>query len=77
MKKIIAIATALTVVAFVAGPGSAGATTVEELTAQINSLLATIAQLQTQLAALQGGSTTGVPAACAGITFDRNLSQRS
>ena len=46
----------------------AGAATVDELTAQINSLLSTIMSLQSQLAALQGGSVGG---AC--YTFTQNL----
>lgn len=46
------------------------AATVEELTVQINSLLATIAQLQAQLVSLQGGGTgTGVS-----YTFSVDLS---
>ncbi|MEK9167807.1 MAG: peptidoglycan-binding domain-containing protein, partial [Patescibacteria group bacterium] len=49
----------------------ASAVTVEELTAQINSLLATIAGLQTQLAGITGGTGTG---SCA-YTFATNLSQ--
>jgi len=72
LKKIIAVLTALTVVSWVGGP--ALGTTAEELQAQIDALLAQISALQAQLAALQGGTTTGqVPAACVGVTFDRNL----
>ncbi|MEK7134119.1 MAG: hypothetical protein AAB819_00080, partial [Patescibacteria group bacterium] len=37
----------------------ASAATVEELTSQINSLLATIASLQTQLSGITGGTGTG------------------
>ncbi len=48
------------------------AATVEELTAQINSLLAMIATLQSQLAGLQGGSAA---TASTGYTFTRNLKQ--
>ena len=53
-NKVIAIALALTTLAWVAPINGA---TVEELQAQINALLQQIAQLQTQLAA-QGGTTT-------------------
>jgi peptidoglycan hydrolase-like protein with peptidoglycan-binding domain len=57
----------LTTVALLA-PAAAGAVTIEELQAQINALLA-------QLSALQGSSTVSgnVPAACVGITLQRNL----
>ena len=48
----------------------ASAQTVEDLTAQINSLLATIASLQAQLAGISGGSTTTT-----GFTFTLNHSQ--
>jgi hypothetical protein len=48
--------------------------TVEELQAQIEQLLAQLAQLQAQLAQLQGEQPP-VPAACQGISFDRNLKQ--
>lgn len=47
---------------------SANAATVEELTAQIQSLLSTVASLQAQLAGVTGGSTTGT-----GFTFTKNL----
>lgn len=76
MKKIIAIATALTVVGMVAGPGPAAALTADELQAQITALLAQLSQLQAQLSTLQGGTGT-VPAACSGITFSRTLSKGS
>ena len=66
MKKIVAIATALTVLSLVAGPGVAQAITAAELQAQIDALLAQIATLQTQLADLTGGAA----AAC---TFTRAL----
>ncbi|HHE76585.1 MAG TPA: peptidoglycan-binding protein, partial [Candidatus Parcubacteria bacterium] len=76
-KKIIAIVTALTVTVWVAGPAVAQAQTAEELQAQIAALQEQLNQLLQQLAQLQGQETTGgqVPAACQGITFDRNLSQ--
>ncbi len=69
MKKIISLATILTVAAMVAGP--ANAATVAELQAQINSLLATLQGLQAQLTAA-GGATA--PSACAGVTsFASNM----
>src|SRR3990167_1685926 len=65
-KTIISATVALTMVAMIA-PVSAGALTVADLQAQINALMA-------QLAQLQGTTTTGnVPAACAGMTFTRSL----
>jgi hypothetical protein len=66
-KTIIVTVLALATVALV-NPVPASAITVEELLAQI-------AILNSQLLALQGGTgTTGtVPAACAGVTFTRNL----
>ncbi len=50
----------------------AGAATVEELTSQINSLLATIAALQAQISTVSGGSTAS---SGGGYTFTRNLKQ--
>jgi hypothetical protein len=71
MKKIISIATALTVAAMIAGPGTAQAITAAELQAQIDALLAQLATLQSQLSGLQGGGTGGgVSVSC---TFSRNL----
>ena len=49
----------------------AGAATVEELTSQINSLLATIAALQAQVSSVSSGSASSG----AGYTFTRNLKQ--
>ena len=71
-KKLIAGVVALAMAAAIV-PSAGQAATAEELAAQI-------AQLQTQLASLMGqlGDTTGTvsstaPAACAGISFTRNL----
>src|SRR3989344_4216018 len=67
-KTIISATVAVTMVAMIA-PVSVGAVTIAELQAQINAVMA---QLQT----LQGTSSTStgnVPAACAGVTFSRNL----
>jgi len=54
----------------------AKASTTDDLAAQIQSLLATIAGLQAQLAGMQGGGTTGgtTGAAC-GVTFTQSHSQ--
>jgi len=62
-NKIIAIALALTTLAWVAPVVPVGAATVEELQAQINALLQQIAQLQTQLSG-QSGSTTPAVTGC-------------
>lgn len=74
MKKIISLATILTVAAMVAGPAAVQAATAEELQAQINTLLAQLSTLQSQLSTMTGTTTGTVPAACAGIsTFTTNL----
>lgn len=52
----------------------ANAATVEELTAQINSLLATISSLQVQLASMTGGSTAPAAGSCG---FTRSLTMES
>jgi len=71
-KKIVAIVTGLTISLMMAGP--ALGTTAEDLAAQIAALQAQLTALTAQLAALQGAApAAGVPAACTGITFDRNL----
>ena len=71
MKKLIAIATTLTVAAMIVGPGTANALTAAELQVQINALLAQLQTLQSQLAGLGGTTTgTGVAVSC---TFSRNL----
>lgn len=65
-RTIITTIVALALVAVVA-PGVAQGVTIDELLAQI-------AQLQTQLLALQGGTQTPAgTGACAGVTFSRNL----
>lgn len=64
-------------VSLLAVSGTVQGATVEELQAQIAALTAQLAALQSQLVALGGTSTTGAPAACAGITFSQNLSQGS
>ncbi|MDD5606601.1 MAG: peptidoglycan-binding protein, partial [Candidatus Pacebacteria bacterium] len=69
MKKLITITLSLAMLA-----GVASADTTADLQAQINALLAQIAALQAQLA---GTPAAGAPAACAGITFTRNLAQGS
>jgi len=74
-KKIIASIVTLSCAVLMMAPGSANALTADELQAQIDKLYKDIAALQAQLAGVPGGSTTGVPAACTGITFTRNLKQ--
>jgi len=64
-KSIITAIVSLTLVAMIA-PVSVGAVTIAELQAQINALML-------QLQALQPSDTGGVPAACVGLTFTRNL----
>jgi hypothetical protein len=71
IKKFVAIATVLTVFSMVGGP--ALALTAEELQAQITQLLATLTNLQAQLATLQGGGAGNT--SCTITSFDRNLSQ--
>ena len=72
-KKIVAVVTALTLSVMMV-PGIGQGQTVEELLAQIAALQKQLADLQAQLAALQPAApTVGVPAACTGITFVRNL----
>ena len=71
-KKIVAIVTGLTISLMMAGP--AFSLTADELATQIAALQAQLTALTAQLAALQGAApAAGVPAACTGITFDRNL----
>ncbi|MBI2042641.1 MAG: peptidoglycan-binding protein [Candidatus Nealsonbacteria bacterium] len=65
-KKIVATVTTITTAVWLMGPGVAGAITAAELQAQIDTLLAQIAALQSQLSTVEGGTTggaiTGVPA---------------
>jgi len=75
MKKIIAIATALTTVVMIAGPSAAGAVTADELQAQINALLAQLSALQGQLATMGGTTTPAAVSGCTITSFTRNLSQ--
>jgi len=67
-KKIVAIATALTLCVMIGG--AAKGVTVDELQAQINALLA-------QLATLQGQTTGGTVSGCTITSFDANLAQGS
>ncbi len=76
VKKIVATVTTVTCAVWLVGPGVAQAVTAEELLAQIQQLQEQLAQLQAQYQELVGQApATGVPAACSGITFDRNLKQ--
>ncbi|OHA18738.1 MAG: hypothetical protein A2664_04500 [Candidatus Taylorbacteria bacterium RIFCSPHIGHO2_01_FULL_46_22b] len=71
-KQFVAIALGITMaLAFVVGGAvsPAQAATIEELTAQINSLLSTIAGLQSQLSTVQGGSSSSA----SGHVFSANL----
>ena len=71
LKKIVAIVTSFALWFSVASP--AVAITVAELQAQIDALMATIAALNVQLAALQGG--TGTVTGCTITSFTQNLKQ--
>jgi len=79
LKRIVSVATILTVVLMVAGPAvrPASALTVEELQAQIAALQEQLAAYQQQLQELlgeQGGTTGGtIEGIPEGFTFDRNL----
>ncbi len=68
IRKTIIVTAAIAASVAMVAPSFAGAVTIAELQAQINALLA---QLQT----LQGqpSDTGGIPSACIGITFTRNL----
>jgi len=72
-KKLLVLTLTLVMVVGLMSPGMAGADEVADLQAQITALLAQLGTLQAQLTAMQGGAA-GAPAACAGITFSRNLS---
>ena len=69
-RTIITTVVALALVAVVA-PLSASALTVADLQAQINALMAQLNSLQGTTSTTTTGGT--MPAACAGVTFTRNL----
>ena len=73
IKKIIAVATALTVSVWLIGPGVAQAVTAQDLQDQIDALLATLDDLQDQLQAMTGEPPT--VEGCLVTSFDRNLKQ--
>lgn len=84
LKKIFAVVTSVTMAVMLLGPvAPAQAMTAEELQASITQLQVQLAQLTAQLAGLEGGGTTPppssgtVPAVCAGITFNVNLTLRA
>jgi len=70
-KKIILCITGLAMLAMIV-PSSAQAVTAAELQAQIDALMATLADLQSQLADLTG-ETGGTVTGCTITSFDRNL----
>lgn len=61
----------------VLAPSTASAQTVDELTAQINSLLATIASLQAQLAGMTGGGGGGSSASVCPFAWTQDLTTGS
>jgi len=71
LKKIVAVGTIL---GMVAGTSPVFAVTAEELLAQIQQLQAQLNELLAQYQQLTG-QTAGVPSACVGITFTRDLYQ--
>jgi hypothetical protein len=68
-KTIITAIVGLTLVATIVPVSNVNALTIEELQAQINMLMAQLAQLQGSTPS----SPSGVPAVCTGITFTRNM----
>ncbi|MEK7509977.1 MAG: hypothetical protein AAB567_00235 [Patescibacteria group bacterium] len=74
-KTVFSAMAAIVAVSVVVPSGAAQAQTAGELQAQIQQLLATIAQLQTQLNVLQGGPGGGIAGIPAGFTFTKNLVQ--
>jgi len=73
-KKIFATVTVVTMLGVAAVPAPASAITATELQAQIDALLAQIAQLQSQLTTVEGGTSTGaITGIPSGFTFSSNL----
>jgi len=74
LKKIVVAVTSISLLAMLLPVAGVQALTAEELQAQIDALLAQLAELQSQLAALQGGDSgvtiSGIPE---GFTFEKNL----
>jgi len=73
IKKLFAFAIVVSISFWALAPG-VSAITAEELQAQIDTLLAQLATLQTQLSELTGEPTTTI-VGCTITSFDRNLSQ--
>ena len=73
-KKIVAIVTALTLSVMMA-PGIAQGLTAAELQAQIDVLMASLAELQAQLTALEGAAPAAAVTGCTITSFTRNLKQ--
>ena len=75
-RKIVAIATVLTVAAFVAGPGAAQGATIDDIQKLIAEYTTQLAALQAQLNAAQGVTgSTGTVTGCTVSSFTRNLKQ--
>jgi peptidoglycan hydrolase-like protein with peptidoglycan-binding domain len=71
LRKIVSAVVAATTLVTMAGP--AFAVTAEELLAQIQQLQQQLNQLMAQYQQLTGQAPAGVPAACSGVTFTRDL----
>lgn len=74
IRKIVAVATSLTIAVWLVGPGIAQGATIEELLAQIAEYEKLLKQLQEQLVVLQG-ETTPTVSGCTITSFDKNLKQ--
>ncbi|MBI4138347.1 MAG: peptidoglycan-binding protein, partial [Candidatus Wildermuthbacteria bacterium] len=74
IKKLFAVVTVVTLLGGAVAPVPASALTAAEIQAQIDTLMATLAALQTQLpSATPAAPSTSAPAACSGVTFSANL----
>lgn len=74
IRKIVAVATVLTVAVWLIGPGIAQGATIDELLAQIAQYEKLLKDLQAQIIVLQGGTTPTVTG-CTIASFARNLKQ--
>ncbi|MFA4998912.1 MAG: hypothetical protein WC514_02745, partial [Candidatus Paceibacterota bacterium] len=73
MNKLKTIVAVLSIVGVIGMAAPSNALTTEDLQDQIAQLTAQLALLRGQLSGLQGEDTI-IPAACAGISFNRDLS---